>query len=263
MIRRGFADSALGQIHYRICGSLDNRKPRLLMLHQAPSSGAMYEAIMPHLSENFTVIAPDFPGFGDSASMALEQHSIGNYADAVMAVINSLSVDEFYLFGHHTGATVATEIAATQQCRVKKLILSGPTVLPDAMRNKLPDLVALPKVDSEGDFAKQIWQKIRAKADGLDINISQREYRLALALGECYRAAYQAVADYDCANKTKLITCPSLVFAGKHDVLRPYLAEALALLAQGQRIDIGDTNTYVCETHPDKVANIIKKFIGH
>lgn len=259
-IKQGFVDSRLGKVRYLISG--EPCLPKLVLLHQAPSSADMYRLLMAELSNDYCCIAPDFIGFGDSDLIKDADHSIENYAESVMQCLDYLDVQEFYLFGHHTGASVATYIAAHQQQACKQLILSGPTLLPDELRAKLPDLVVPINADASAEELEQTWQKFRNKDVTVSEQLSKREFNSALKLGTGYKSAYKAVCAQDVAHQLQSIDCKTLVFAGDRDVLQPYVDAALALLAQGQKIEIGDCSTYVCETHPQRVATVIKEFIS-
>ncbi|TRX55016.1 alpha/beta fold hydrolase [Thalassomonas sp. M1454] len=258
-IKQGFANTTLGKVNYLICG--DPCLPKLVLLHQAPSSAEMYRLLMAQLSNDFCCIAPDFIGFGNSELIADVDHSIENYADSVMQCLQHLDVQDFYLFGHHTGASVATYIAAHHQDVCKQLILSGPTLLPDELRAKLPDLVVPINANANAEELEQTWQKFRNKDATVSEHISKREFNSAVKLGTGYKSAYQAVCAQDVAQQLSSITCSTLVFAGDRDVLQPYVDDALAVLTQGEKIEIGDCSTYVCETHPERVAKVIKEFI--
>jgi pimeloyl-ACP methyl ester carboxylesterase len=53
-------------IFYREAG--DRNRPCILLLHGFPTSSVMFEQLMPLLARNYYVIAPDYPGFGNSSS---------------------------------------------------------------------------------------------------------------------------------------------------------------------------------------------------
>ena len=93
--------------------------------------------------------------------------------------------------------------------------------------------------------------------------ISQRELLSALAAGESYREAYQAVCDFDTAAALKTIQCPTLVFAGDEDPLYGAVDPALALLPKGHKAELaGSEKTYVCERNVDQVSALLRRFFS-
>ena len=65
-MRRGYADTAVGQVHYREAGEGEV----VVLLHQTASSSIMYYRVMPYLAGRFRVVAMDTPGFGNSDALA-------------------------------------------------------------------------------------------------------------------------------------------------------------------------------------------------
>ena len=59
-IERRFVNLSSRQVHYRVSGS----GPILVLLHQSPTSSAEMASVIEQFSDEFTVIAPDTPGFG-------------------------------------------------------------------------------------------------------------------------------------------------------------------------------------------------------
>ena len=59
------------QIFYRECG--DAEKPIMVLFHGFPSASHMFRDLMPKLEERFHLIAPDYPGFGQSESPSREE----------------------------------------------------------------------------------------------------------------------------------------------------------------------------------------------
>src|SRR5262249_26920779 len=60
--RRAHVDGL--KVYSREAGGAD--APTLLLLHGFPSAGHMFRALIPRLAGKFHVVAPDFPGFGQS-----------------------------------------------------------------------------------------------------------------------------------------------------------------------------------------------------
>jgi pimeloyl-ACP methyl ester carboxylesterase len=85
---------------------------------------------------------------------------------------------------------------------------------------------------------------------------------LALQAEEQYAAAYGAVAEHDFEGQLVALQCPVLVMAGEHDSLRASLESAYAALQQGTMREIQRADTYVCDTHPQVIANILKDFFS-
>ena len=61
------------QIFYRETGSKD--KPTMVLFHGFPSASHMFRDLMPMLEDSFHLIAPDYPGFGQSESPSRDEYS--------------------------------------------------------------------------------------------------------------------------------------------------------------------------------------------
>jgi haloacetate dehalogenase len=101
--------------------------PPLLLLHGYPQTHAIWHKIAPRLSEQFTVVATDLRGYGDSSKPpGTADHS--NYSKREMALdqvrlMQALGFEQFYLAGHDRGARVAHRLAADHCDRVLKMAL--------------------------------------------------------------------------------------------------------------------------------------------
>ena len=112
-MRRAYTDGLFGQIHYRIANAqTDTGKPPLICLHQSPKCGLEFETFMRVASRDRTVIAPDYPGYGMSdAAPSEDATTIPMYATETWRVVDALGYQSVDLFGNHTGAKVAAEMA--------------------------------------------------------------------------------------------------------------------------------------------------------
>ena len=134
-MRRGFVDTADGQLHYWEHGPRE--APALVLLHLTPDARTYLEAML-HLGGHpegghsegggeasaLRAISVDMPGYGDSARPPRPYESIADFADAVARVPAALGIERYHLLGHMTGANVAAEIAARHPARVERLVLS-------------------------------------------------------------------------------------------------------------------------------------------
>jgi len=84
-------------IFYREAG--DKNKPTILLLHGFPSSSHMYRDLIDDLSGDYHLIAPDYPGFGqsDSPSTEIYQYSFNNLAATVNSLTEELGLKKFSL----------------------------------------------------------------------------------------------------------------------------------------------------------------------
>jgi haloacetate dehalogenase len=99
--------------------------PPLLLLHGNPQTHVMWHKIAPRLAREFTVVAADLRGYGDSSKPPnSEDHAA--YSKRAMArdqveVMRQLGFEEFYLAGHDRGARCAYRLALDHPQRVRKL----------------------------------------------------------------------------------------------------------------------------------------------
>jgi len=99
--------------------------PPLLLLHGNPLTHVMWHRIAPRLAEDFTVVASDLRGYGDSSKpVGGADHS--GYSFRAMArdqleVMAALGFDSFYVCGHDRGGRVAHRMALDYPERVKRV----------------------------------------------------------------------------------------------------------------------------------------------
>ena len=99
--------------------------PPLLLLHGYPQTHVMWHKVAPRLAEDFTVVAADLRGYGDSGKPAGDPEHL-NYSKRAMAqdpveAMEKLGFDSFFLAGHDRGARVSHRLAKDHPQRVRKL----------------------------------------------------------------------------------------------------------------------------------------------
>ncbi|MDB5963849.1 MAG: alpha/beta hydrolase [Polaromonas sp.] len=101
------------------------KRPALLLLHGFPQSHVMWHRVAQRLAKDYFLVMPDLRGYGDSSKTAgLPDHSNyskRNMAHDMVAVMDALGVDKFFLCGHDRGGRVAHRLALDHTLRVKKL----------------------------------------------------------------------------------------------------------------------------------------------
>ncbi len=101
--------------------------PPLLLLHGYPQTHAMWHKVAPLLAKDFTVVAPDLRGYGDSGKPPGGPEHV-NYSKRAMArdqveVMEQLGFESFLLVGHDRGARVSHRLTKDHPQRVQKLAL--------------------------------------------------------------------------------------------------------------------------------------------
>ena len=84
-------------IFYREAGPKD--APTVLLLHGFPTSSQMFRNLIPQLAGRYHVIAPDYPGFGQSDAPAVDQfaYSFDNLANVVDKFTTAVGASKYAL----------------------------------------------------------------------------------------------------------------------------------------------------------------------
>jgi pimeloyl-ACP methyl ester carboxylesterase len=98
-------------LFYREAGAPD--APTILLLHGYPTSSHMFRNLIPILSEQYHVIAPDLPGFGytDAPSNQDFDYTFDNLAATMQAFIDTIGLKRFAIYVFDYGAPVGLRLA--------------------------------------------------------------------------------------------------------------------------------------------------------
>jgi pimeloyl-ACP methyl ester carboxylesterase len=106
------------RVTYRTAGS----GPVLLLLHGIANSSETWERAAAHLSERFTLIAPDLLGHGESATPRGD-YSLGAHASGARDVVTALGHERVTVVGHSLGGGIAMQFAYQFPERTERLVL--------------------------------------------------------------------------------------------------------------------------------------------
>ncbi len=106
------------RLHYVKAGNSQNA---IVLLHASPKTWYEWRLIMPALAQNFTVVAPDLRGFGDSDKPE-SGYDKKTVAKDIHELVNQLGFSSIYLVGHDIGSTAAYAYASLYPDEVKKLV---------------------------------------------------------------------------------------------------------------------------------------------
>lgn len=110
-----------GRISYQDQGS---GPVLLLLLHGVPGSSWDWHLLWPMLSGQFRLIAPDFPGCGDSDKPSGQDYRLADQAAAMLALLDSLNINEYQIVAHDYGAAVAWKMLHSTRPPLRMSLLS-------------------------------------------------------------------------------------------------------------------------------------------
>jgi pimeloyl-ACP methyl ester carboxylesterase len=113
------------EIFYREAGPKD--APVVLLLHGFPSSSFMFRNLIPALADRYHVIAPDYPGFGQSAFPARDKfnYTFDNLAKVVADFTDALGLRRYALYIQDYGSPIGLRLAVARPERVTALIVQN------------------------------------------------------------------------------------------------------------------------------------------
>jgi len=113
------------ELFYREAGPAD--APVVVLLHGFPTSSHMFRNLIPALSDRYHVIAPDYPGFGQSATpeRAVFAYTFARYAELIDGLLAQLGANRYALYVQDYGAPVGYRLALAHPERVRALIVQN------------------------------------------------------------------------------------------------------------------------------------------
>ncbi len=94
----------------------------LILLHGFPTSGYLFHALTPLLTEHFTVYTLDLLGFGDSLTGPEQPLHLEAQAGMVIAFANALGLREFTLVGHDLGGGIGQVMGLRYPARMRRMV---------------------------------------------------------------------------------------------------------------------------------------------
>jgi len=259
--------------------------PPLLLLHGHPQMHAMWHRIAPRLARDFTVVAADLRGYGDSAKPPTTPdhapYSKRAMARDQVAVMRAFGFERFHVAGHNRGGRVAYRMALDHPERVLKLavldilptwehfrrtdsafalgywhwfFLAQPHDLPERLIASDPDAFYLRRGTSM--FAPEALAEYRrCFRDPATIHAMCEDYRAGATIDSAIDEADHAAG--------RRIACPVLAlwgrrgFVGGHYDVPAIWRDWTAGPVEGQAIDCGH---YLPEEAPDETYRALRAF---
>ncbi|MFC2032010.1 alpha/beta fold hydrolase [Chloroflexota bacterium] len=257
-MKRAYIDIPEVQVHYRTEGS---GKP-FLLLHQTALSSTEYMRVIPILARRYRVIAMDTPGYGGS-DLPPRAYQVEDYAKCVVNFLKAMGIGKTSIVGHHTGAAIALEVAASHSEMVDKLILSGcPYYTPEMRKERLSNPKFRPmEIKDDGSHLIRPWRSLATRYSGRanleKAHIIFTNYLLAGPRGE---EGHHAVFRYESERRLPLIKSPTLLLYGTKDTFYERREATRNLIAQCQIKIIEGGDNFIIFDMPQNFTQAILEF---
>ena len=122
------------EISYREAGPVD--VPTIVLLHGFPTSSHMFRNLIPALADLYHVVAPDYPGFGNSAQPEMEvfDYTFENLAKVMERFIEKLEIKKYSLYLMDYGAPIGFRLASRHPERIESLIVQNGNAYAEGLR---------------------------------------------------------------------------------------------------------------------------------
>jgi pimeloyl-ACP methyl ester carboxylesterase len=268
-------------VFYREAGPKD--APVVLLLHGFPSSGHMFRDLIPLLSDQYRVIAPDLPGFGQSdlPSRATFTYSFDNIAAVIDRFTEVIGLTKFAIYVFDYGAPTGLRLALKHPERITGIISQNGNAYLEGLSDGWNPIRAYWEDPSDanrqalrGFLAPNttVWQYTHGVADVTSVSPD------GSALDNFYLArpgADEIQLDLFGDYKSNLALYPEfqayfrehqpkfLAVWGKNDpFFLPAGAEAYRRDLPDADIRFFDTGHFALETHVDEIAGAIREFLA-
>jgi len=267
-------------IFYREAGNITS--PTLLLLHGFPTSSHMYRNIIPMLSENFRVIAPDLPGFGSTIAppRGEYEYTFENLYKTIEEFIEILALDHYAIFVFDYGAPVGFRLATANPQKITAIISQNGNAYEEGLlaawdpiraywedssqksRDALKVFLTEDTTHLQYHHGVPEDMKMLLSPDSMmhDQWILDRDNEIQLDLFGDYKsniALYPVWQEY-----LRTYKPPFLATWGKNDLFfGPQGAEAFKKDLPDAEIHLFETGHFALETHGDEIASLVNNFL--
>ena len=251
--------------HVQVAG----RGPALLLLHGSGASTHSWARLLPLLTPDFTVVAPDLPGHGFTETPPAEDLSLPRVAALVAALLAELGLSPSLAVGHSAGAAIGARLALDSSSPPRGIVGLNPALA--AMQPPLgPFRPLVNALSASAPWAKllaglasprTVAATLESTGSRLDAGMVDLYTRLASSPGHVNGVLTMftrwevepLVADYP------RLDLPVVLVFGDRDrwIARAPVEEACRRLPRVRSVVVPETGHLTHEERPDAVAAII------
>ena len=256
--------------------------PAVLLLHGFPTSSHMFRNLIPHLSHQFRIVAPDLPGFGfsDAPSRSQFTYTFDRLADIIEHFTESIGLTRYALYIFDYGAPVGLRLAIRHPERISAIVSQNGNAYEEGLSagwNPIQKYWEAPTAEHRAALKAFLnpesvkWQYTHGADES---RVAPESYALDSALlARPDNEDIQLDLFLDYASNVKLyprfqeyfrIHRPStLAIWGKHDpFFVPAGAHAFKRDNPDTQVEFLDTGHFALETHSAEIGAKIVKFLS-
>ncbi|MEM3587136.1 MAG: alpha/beta fold hydrolase [Candidatus Jordarchaeaceae archaeon] len=184
--------------------------------------------VVEQFSKRFKVLIFDNRGAGRTDAPKID-YTIKMFADDTIGLMDALEIEEAHILGYSMGGMIAQELAINYPDRVKKLVLccttpGGPHSVPTPSETValMMELRNLNDEQAARRMMTLLFSKEYIQNNPAVIERSINRILIAPITEDAYMRQLKACIQFDAYDRLPKINRPTLVIAGKQDVLLPY-----------------------------------------
>lgn len=258
---KGYVDTPMGQVHYRLTGPKTG--PVIVLLHQTPWSMIEFAQIQPCLAQmRVRSLAIDTPGYGLSDAPA-GKPSLAQYADNLIPVLDKLGIREAVIAGHHTGAGIAIAFGARHPERTAGLLLHGtPIYTPAERAQRLAGAHDERKLSDDGSHLSDYYASIRKYVgDSPGVQVTATWSTLAWYLAGVSDVAHDAVFLAPSEEALRSVRTPVMIFSDTQDSLAANDRRAAGLQPWFRLTEFSQDRSHALMLQPAKWARLAAQYV--
>lgn len=123
------------KVFYREAGP--KNAPTVLLLHGFPTSSHMFRNLIPQLADRYHVIAPDYPGYGQSDQPAMDKfsYSFDNLAAVVDKLTTKIGLSNYALYVQDYGTPIGYRLAAAHPEKISAIVVQNGNAYQEGIDN--------------------------------------------------------------------------------------------------------------------------------
>ena len=266
---RQFVASEFGQIHVLASRPVSKAVLRtpLACFAPNPASGRYFKVFMQHLGQDRIMIAPDYPGLGDSAAPPDGMPDLAAYARAMAQTLTALGYGEagkgkIDVCGYHTGAMVAVELAILRPDLVNKLLLMGIPYYQGEERQRMyrETVVHKPLSENFSDLEGSWDFAVTDREKGVELARGYDNFVDVLQAADRKSWAYHAVFSYPAEKRAPRVEQAVLIL-NTHGSLAQQTRDMATLFQQSELIEIPELHHGIFDVGADLLSAHARPFL--